>query len=157
MTLSTVETALDFSDLKPIEIPILIGADCYILREATASTARAFRATMTSNIRMGPNGRPQEVDGKITGAEPALVGSSLFKILKKPDGPEETSKRPVGQSFIDELPDRVQAALFEKLKEISPTLYSSKKDTVESITKEIEKLQSKLEKLKAKEEDSKNS
>ncbi len=144
---------LDFSDLKPIEDRIPIGDSTYILREGSHGTVKAFRATMTSNIKYGPNGRATSIDGKALGAESQVVGNSLFLIRKdKDNGSEIVSKQPIGQEFITNLPNRVQEALFERFKDLTPTLYSNKPDTMESIKEQIAKLQARLEKLQEKED-----
>lgn len=149
---------LDFSDLKVIEERIPIGDQEYILREGSAGAVKSFRAMMTGNIKYGPNGRAQSIDGKALGAESQVVGSSLFLVKKHKDiGDETVSKSPIGQEFIINLPNRVQEALFERFKEFTPTLYSNKPDTPEELKKQIEKLQAKLEKLQEKESQLKNS
>lgn len=146
--------SLDFTELKPIEIPVkgLLGKD-YILKEASAGAGLTFRGTLAGNITYGPSGKPNAIDGKIVGAEPAVLGSCLYEVLQ--DG--STAKTPVGTEFIKRLPDGIQSTLFEKLKEITPTLYGPKKDTVVSLTKEIERLEAKRSKLQEQGDETKNS
>lgn len=140
---------LDYTNFVQAEVSVkgLFGKD-YVLKGASAGSGLAFRATLADNMTYGPNGKIQSLDGKIIGAEPAVLGTNLYLVLD--DG--STSKTPVGADFIKRLPDEIQSGLFTSLKEITPTLYGPKKDTVESLTKEIERLQAKLEKVREKED-----
>ncbi|MGL6095056.1 MAG: hypothetical protein ACRC7O_04550 [Fimbriiglobus sp.] len=138
---------IDFDDLKPAEVPVKIGGVDYVLREATGGAAVAFRNAMSRNTRVSASG--QLLGTELSEAEPLVVGMCLMKtgkdgaILLGPTGVPQA----VGTEFVKARPVRVQTVLFERLKEISPTLVPGD-DTVESLEKSVAVQTAKLEKLR---------
>lgn len=143
-TLSVVNETnpLDFRDLKPKSIPVwLPDGQEYVLCEATADAVLAYRTTIMSATKLGPNGKPSAVDGKMVGAEPTVISQCLFKIDKG-----QKSKQCVNVNLIKAQPSGIMDALFTSLREMSPGL---QKDSIESLEKQIEGLQKRLDKLKS--------
>jgi hypothetical protein len=146
---------LDFSTLRPIELPVKIpdeqdGYKDYILRAACADSVIQYRSTITSAAKLAANGKLGGVDGRLVGAEPTIVSRNLFRVDKN-----GRAKNPVGEQFIRNLPYEILDKLFERLKDITPGMVS--KDTVESLTKQVEKLNERIAILREKGDPIKNS
>lgn len=145
---------LDFSTLRPIELPVKIPDEAgdskdYILRAACADSVIQYRSTVTSAAKLASNGKLGGVDGRLVGAEPTIVSRNLFRVSQG-----GRSKNPVGEQFIRNLPYEILDKLFDKLKDITPGLVN--KDTVESLTKQVAKLQEKIAALREKGDPVKN-
>jgi len=106
--MNTNEMAFDEIDL--ICVPVKIGGEQFVLREATADAAGKYHDAIIKSTRMA--------DGKITGSdglggvEPLLVSLCLFRKT----GKEETA---VSLTEVKRWPTRVVKPLFERIKEIS--------------------------------------
>lgn len=104
-----------YEDLAPIEVPIRIGKDRYILREATADAARKWRNSIMSSTTV--------VDGKVTAvgnladSEAYLLSMCLYPV--RPDTHGTVSNKPVHISTILSWPNRIVRPLFERAKVIS--------------------------------------
>jgi hypothetical protein len=126
-------------DLEPQQVKVKIKDKHYHLREASADAAVKFRNATLKAAKMS--------DGKVVGmenladAEPLLVSLCLYKagkdeeLVLAPDGNPD-SRQLVPQQTIRGWPDRTQKVLFDKIKEMSPTLEG--KETLESLDKKIE-------------------
>ncbi len=101
------EEVLKF-DLTPIEIPVEVGQFKYTLKEATGEAVGKYRDAILDCTKLGPDGKPVSVKG-LSGVEPLLVSMCLMD-------EENKSVRP---SVIQAWPNKIQKALFEKIKEIS--------------------------------------
>jgi hypothetical protein len=130
-------------DLTPIEIKVKVGERHYILREATGEAARTYRNQMTDCLTLGDSGKPRKVSG-IASLEPLLVSLCLF----------DQAGNLVPESILIKWPARILRKLYDKAKLIS--LIDDEDETVESLTKERDKLDKKLKEL-ADEGSSKNS
>ena len=103
-------TEMTFDEIELISIPVRIGGEDFVLREATAEAAGKYHDAIIKSTRMS--------DGKITGSdglggvEPLLVSLCLFR--KK--GKEEEA---VSLIEVRRWPTRVVKPLFERVKEIS--------------------------------------
>lgn len=131
------QTVLDFTDLAPQIRRVKIGPDEYEVREASTAAAKRFQNAQMAAYKMD--------DGKLTGAsptffdsEPQLVADCTFKL-----GGDSPS--PVPLKTVKDWPDRVTAALFDEIKEMSPSLTG--KQTVEGIDRQIAKLTELRDKL----------
>ena len=144
--------AMDFSDLKPIEIPVTApGGDRYVLREASAGASTSYDNAKMRAAKMA--------DGKLAGfdgmfdAELVLLSECLHPIDKgtghvkvDPNG----NPWPTPISRIKSWPDRFFKPLLDRLKKISPDL--AKEDTVDSLDDQIKNLQTKRDELVKKQE-----
>lgn len=99
--------AMVFEDVAPLTVPVTIGKDEYVLKEASGDAACRWRNAQLRAARM--------VEGKITGVgdiadtEPLLVSLCLFT----------REGKPVPLATVRAWPNRVQKALFERAKAIS--------------------------------------
>jgi hypothetical protein len=101
---------LDF-DLTLREVPVKLGGRRYVLREATAAGACQYRNAVLRSTRLGPDGKPEYVDG-LADAGPVLVAACLFEL----DG---DGLRPVSLATVRAMPARVQELLFKRAQRLS--------------------------------------
>ena len=103
-------TEMKFDEVELIAVPVRIGQEDLVLREATAEAAGKYHDAIIKSTRMA--------DGKITGSdglggvEPLLVSLCLFRKT----GKEEVA---VPLAEVRRWPARVVKQLFERVKEIS--------------------------------------
>lgn len=103
---------LNFDDVTLTEIPVKIGGDQYILREATGEAAVNYRNAMLACTQLGSSGKPQSIRG-LASVEPLLVSHCLFYA----SGPREGQN--VSQKTILSWKSKIVKALYEKVREIS--------------------------------------
>lgn len=142
--------AMDFSDLKPIEIAVTApGGGCYVLREASAGASTSYDNAKMRAAKMS--------DGKLAGfdgmfdAELVLLSECLHPVDPSTN---QVRRDASGNPWVTPVqkikgwPDRFYKPLLERLKKISPDL--AKEDTVESIDEQIKTLTAKRDELAAK-------
>jgi hypothetical protein len=145
---------LVFEDIALIEVPVTLGTKKCLLREASAEAANRYRTNVQKGMRMSNDTKMFEFGG---GGEaiPQLLSDCLYE--QYADNAGKPLERRIIVLEIQRLPDRVQEALFAKLKEITPSLVAKKADL-----KELEKdkldLEKRIEELSSEEDTvSKNS
>lgn len=111
-------------DLTLVEIPVTIGPDKYILREASGKAACIYRNAMFGHTTLGPEGNPVSFRG-MADIEPLLVSLCLFKA---------EGNIPMTIDKVREWPSRILTDLYNKAKEISNL--AEDEDTDESLAKE---------------------
>lgn len=99
---------LDFSDLTPIQLKVRIGAQEYILREASGDAACRYRNALLECTELDSDGKPK-VLRNLANTETLLVSLCLFT----KDG------KPVPEATIRSWPARIVKRLFEQAKLIS--------------------------------------
>lgn len=116
-------------------IPVKIGDQQYVLKEASAETTINYRQKIFNLLKIGADGKPTRTEGvgEVAGMEPYFVSKCLFT----PEG------EPVSEEVIRKFPYRIQKALFDKAQEISGM---TEDESPESLKEKIDKLQSKLNK-----------
>lgn len=147
-------STLDFSEIRPnkVEIKNFMGAN-YELWEASGATAIEYRTAVIKCQKLAPNGEVIGLDESFLHEIPTLVSKCLFKAngdgkVSLKGGVPDPKER-VSEDIIKGWMNRVQWALFEKLKEISPKLLEEASDE-ETIEKQIADLQEKLKEIKSK-------
>ena len=145
-TVNVVTDAMIFNDLTPIQVPIEIRNEKYVLCEATGEAAAKYRNHAMSCTTFNANGKPTGVKG-LGDLQIILVSLCLYKSIVK--GPVTTLER-VGLDFVKDLPERIVKPLFERAKAISE-LGEDTDESVGSLEKQIELLEKKLEEAKEKE------
>lgn len=142
-------------DLKPVEVPVKIGEQRYVLREASEEAARQWNNAKLRAARMNADGKTTSIEG-LADAEPLLVSLCLCLIDPK-TGEIRTDRNlnPVTVALATVLgwPARVVKPLYEKALAISNL---DGKDTPEALEAAIANLQERLAKLRG-EDLSKNS
>jgi hypothetical protein len=146
---------MDLGDLPAVEVKVRRGGKTYVLREADGEAARQYRNAAIRAARM--------TDGEVTGidgaadVEPLLVSLCLYyandagTITLAPNGlPDKRTLVPLG--VIKSWTAAQQKSLFDRAVEISGL--RDEQETVESLEKQIGKLQKQLTKLRAKGKDS---
>ena len=102
---------MDLGTLEPVEVSVTIGGKPYVLREASAADAAAFKNAAMSSARLD--------DGKVVGigkaadAEAVLVGRCLHSLQ------EGGAWKPVGESLVKTWPARITAKLYDRARKIS--------------------------------------
>jgi hypothetical protein len=100
--------SFDFSSLERVNIPVTVGDQQYILKEASGGAAKAYRNALMACMVLGPEGKPIKLSG-LASVEPLLVSLCLV----------DSKGRPVDQKTVESWPARIVKVLFEKAKEIS--------------------------------------
>lgn len=133
---------LDFTDLTPIEIIIPIGPKKYALREASGDAAIRYRNAMLSATKIGPEGKPSGFAG-MADTEPLLVSLCLFG-----QDPNNSAiyNEPIQQSTVRGWPQRVQKALYKKVKDISDL--NEVEDDILALEKKLAAAKAKVEAVK---------
>lgn len=121
---------IDFSNLAVIEIPVKIGSETYVLREATGKAAQAFQNALLQRTTFGPSGKPQKTE-RLGDLTTLLLSYCLFT----------QDNKPVAESVIASWPNRVVSELFDKAKQISKL--EGEEETIEKLEKRIEELRTK--------------
>lgn len=142
---------MSFDDLTPIEVPVQIRGEKYVLCEATGEAAARFRNHAMACTTFGPDGKPTGVKG-LGDLQILLVSLCLYKVVAK--GSVTTLER-VSTAFVQNLSERIVKPLFERAKAISE-LGEDADESVAAIEKQIAELQVKLEEARKKEEALKN-
>lgn len=149
-TQSTFEhNDFDFTNLQPVRLAFNIGKKQYVLCEADGDAGAKYRSAAVRAAKMN--------DGKVIGLEgigdiePYLVSRCLYHVddkgnLRVDDNDNPIKKYLVTEAEVRSFPDRVQKAVFNKIKEISSL---DETDTIEKINKQIASLQAKRTKLLA--------
>ena len=132
-------------DILAVEIPVTIGKDKYILREASGEAACQYRNKITACARQ--TGEDMIVDGPIADADPLLISHCLFKVNVVKEE-EVVSRAHVNINVVRAWPERVLKVLVAKIKEISP-LDSDGDEDITALEKEREALTKKIEALEA--------
>lgn len=128
-------------DLEPKEIPVTLsskrGKKSYVLREPSTHAATRYRNATLSAAKM-EDGKINGMDG-LADAEPLLVSLCLFVPMENRP-PEQWATVPIQEVMA--FPNRVQADLFAKIKELDPSITGD--ETVESMEKQVEDLMKRI-------------
>lgn len=124
-----------FDDVGLREVPVRLAGKHYVLREANAAAARAFRNCWLKGTKLGPDGQPTEANS-IADAELVLIHHCLF----------DRSGRPVPMNVIQNWSSRVTKALYERALEISEGL--RQKETQEVLEARLKDTEEKLNALR---------
>jgi hypothetical protein len=130
----------DSVDLR--QVPVQVGRQEYVLREANGAGARAYRNAMLRGARLGPDGKPVSIEGMADG-ELVLVQHCLV----------DKQGRQLHMQVLAGWPSRVLKALFQKAQEISDLV---ERDDSEgglvkregALAKELEEVRGKLTALR---------
>jgi len=134
-----------FESLEPIEVPVKIDGQAYVLCEATGEGAIQYTN--------GKQACMQWSDGNVTGVNgianlwPQLLYHCLFKVG------EDGKRSKLSQTAIRQWPHRIQKPLFDRAVEISEL---EADNTVEDLIRQRDKLTEQIEKLQALETPPKN-
>jgi len=121
-----------FEDLVLIEVPVTIGSEQYMLREANGDAACKFQNARVARYEYGEDGKLIRLRDTAD-LEPLLVSLCLFMA----DG-----ATPVSETTIRSWPARVQGQLFDRAKEISSI---DEADDLPSLEKQLAQLQRRVD------------
>lgn len=121
-----------FDDIAPVEVPVTLGDQRYVLREASGEAAERYQAAVLRGARLA--------DGKVVGMDLSGVESLLVSLcLVDHEG------KPVPLSQVKSWPARIQKALFEKAMDISGL---REQETEEQLARRIADDQKRLAELR---------
>ncbi len=106
---------LDFSSLRPVELPVKYGGRSYILRDASADAGCRYKDAMlrASTTKTGADGKIEVVSmDRMHETEIVLVAGCLF----------DEDRNPVPEVELRTWPYGVVSKLFDRAKAISPGL-----------------------------------
>ncbi len=135
------DTDFNFS-AEPVKIPVTINGNPYVLREASEDAYTAYRNVSAKSIKHNEDGGAYFDGGQE--ADTLLLQRCLFEVLKNSSGDVE---QPVKLDFVRGLPRRITKTLYLKLREMSGL--DEESETVETLTKRIEKDTKRLARLKS--------
>lgn len=115
-------------DLNPIEIPVTVGGNRYVLREASGEAQTAYMNAQMSGVDVNEEGKPIRFR-EAANADPLLVSYCLFRTDK--DGNPVNVRVPLEK--IQSWPARIQKVLIQKVKEISGMVDANDESQVEAI------------------------
>jgi hypothetical protein len=121
-------------DLEPKEIPVRVGDQDFVLKEASGEAAVRYQNASLASMTM-VDGKVSKVAG-MASTQPLLVSLCLFS--RGVDGID----RPVPEKTVRGWPARVQRDLFAKAKEISEL--EEGEDTVEALEKQRAEIDRKI-------------
>lgn len=110
-----------YEDLAPIQVPVHIGKNKYVLHEATEGATCAYRNAQMRAAKFTAKGELQGVDG-LADVEPLLISLCLchtddgVNAKRRDDGTLIT----VTLAFVRQLPPQLAKDLFKRIKDISP-------------------------------------
>lgn len=136
-------------DLTPIEIPVVVGQDKYVLREALEDVASKYYNARVYGTKVDDSkvvGLPEDLGG----LQALLVSECLFRL--KDDG--TPFPNPVGRDLVNSWPSRIVKPLFVKAKEISEL---DDNDDLKVLKEQREELNKRIKTLEDEEEKTKNS
>lgn len=129
-------------DIVPVEIPVTIGKEHFVLREASGDAAVKFQNARMNRLTIGENGKPSSFKN-MGDLEPYLVSLCLFTAKRKEPKLDNIL---VPEVEIRSWKSHIQKKLFDTAKKISHI--DDEVDTVESLEKTIADCQKKIEELK---------
>lgn len=124
------------------QLPVTIDDNRYTLKEATEEATRIWRNQSASQAKF--------VDGKLSSVGNVGDSQSLLVSLTLYD----SEGKLVPLTLVRSWPSRVVEALFEKAKEIAPTIVGT--PTKESMIEQMDKLRRMMEEMDRTEETAKN-
>jgi hypothetical protein len=133
---------LAFDDLTLREVPVRLGGQAYVLREASVAAACQYRNAILRAGRFGADGKVQAYED-LADIEPLLVSLCLF---------EADGGRPVSLATVKRWPARLLQPLYRQAKALSELDL----DTVEGLEQQIREAQDKLTRLRAEPDPAKN-
>lgn len=104
---------LDFGSATPKKIKVVVDGVNYVLIEGSGDVATKYRNAVMSRVRVGMEGRPSQAVG-MADVESFLISMCLFTADN-----DLNPLSPVPEKKIRSWPNRVQAELFTKSKQIS--------------------------------------
>ena len=152
----THQELIDFNDLEPIQVRMILKGRRFILLEGSADAVIKYRnANMRAmNFQTAEDGTVKRAGFTDIHDPEIMVVSLCLYFADQPTGNlildnqgNPDIKYRVAEAAIRAWPSRVQSALFERLKEITPDL-EGKKETVESLEKEQAAIDKRLAKLR---------
>lgn len=137
---------IDLGDLTPAQRDVTWKnkrgeVERHVVREASAAAAAAYR-NATSRASRYEDGKFVGLDG-IADAEPLLVGLCVYRV----DDKGGAATTPIGTAAILALPDRVQSALYETVRDISPTL--ARLESLDSVERQLTRLNKRRDEILA--------
>jgi hypothetical protein len=131
----------DSVDLR--QVPVQVGRQEYVLREANGAGARAYRNAMLRGAKLGPDGKPVSIESMADG-ELVLVQHCLV----------DRQGRQLHMQVLAGWPSRVLKALFQKAQEISDLVERDDSEgglvkREEVLARELEEVRGKLAALRA--------
>lgn len=112
----TIDTSPMEFDLTRIEVPVTIGKQKYVLKDADGETSVKYRNAKLSAYKLDGAGNVIGYD-KLNDAELILVAGCLYKVVADQNGKEEHHK--VSLETVKQFPSKMNEKLFKRAREIS--------------------------------------
>lgn len=141
--------AMVYDNIIPIEVPVKVGLDSYILLEANGEAVVKWRNMLLKGTKIGTNGRPSSIE-TVAEAEPYLVSLCLYYAdkstgsvpLNKDGDPDPKFLVPIQR--IKKWPNRIQTDLFKRIKEIS---HLDEEESVDKLKEERDTISKRIDEL----------
>jgi hypothetical protein len=129
-------------DLTPVETIVRLNDKEYVLREASGGAAAAWRNAMLKATKLGPDGKPTQIDG-LPEADYLLLSMCLFR---KTD--TDVGEVPVSLLDVKRLPNRVSRPLIAWVKANSELEEADEDETEEALLRRRDEIDAKLARLR---------
>jgi len=124
-----------FEDLALIEVPVTIGGQQYVLREANGDAACKFQNARVARYEYNDEGKLVKLRD-MADLEPILVSLCLFK---------QEDMSPVPEAVIRSWPGKIQGKLYDRAKEISGL---DETEDLATMEKQLVNLQKRIDKMR---------
>lgn len=133
-----------FEDLALIEVPVTVGSQQYILREANGDAACKFQNARVARYEYNEEGKLVKLRDTAD-LEPILVSLCLFM---------QDGTTPVSEVTIRSWPGKIQNKLYDRAKEISGL---NETEDLATMEKQLANLQKRVDKMRKAGNPAKNS
>ena len=130
-----VKEPMVFEDLARIEVPVTVGSQQYVLREANGDTACKFQNARVARYEYNDEGKLVRLRDTAD-LEPFLVSLCLFM---------QDGVTPVSEVTIRSWPGKIQGKLYDRAKEISGL---DETEDLATLEKQLANLQNRIDKMK---------
>ena len=138
-----------FTDLAPLQVPVELGGNKFILTEASGNAAVEWKNAIMLATRM-EEGKVVGL-GELADSEPLLVSKCLYYADKDGGlpvrGNQADPSKLVPLNLIRSWPAKVVRKLFQRVQEISLLNETNQEETLETLDEKIAELRSRREAL----------
>jgi len=130
-----VREPMVFEDLALIEVPVTVGGQQYVLREANGDAACKFQNARVARYEYNDEGKLVRLRDTAD-LEPLLVSLCLFM---------QDGVTPVSEATVRSWPGKIQGKLFDRAKEISSI---DEPEDLATLEKQLVNLQKRIDQMK---------
>lgn len=131
------ETKLEF-DIAPVQIPVRIDGQGYVMSKASAAAAARWRSELLKLATLGEDGSVKAIGPEVAELDFPLLAACLRHAMLDEDGNVRELKEHLTVEEVRELPNDAVIPLAERLKKISAMDVTLTKDVLLKQKAELE-------------------